>query len=301
MSVKIGVSPISWTNDDMPELGKDTTVEHCLTEGKQAGYRGFELGGKWPKDSEILRPLFDKYSMDVVSSWFCGGLLVDSLEDEIERITPHMNLLKDMGTEVIVYCEMDSCVHGDISSPLSKRPILDDGQWEEWTEKLSQLAKYTLSNGMKLAYHHHMGTVVQIEEEIDKLMAMTTTDLGLVFDTGHLIYAGADPLEVYKKHNDRVMHIHCKDVRGEILNHSLDTDSSFLNSVLSGVYTVPGDGDFNFSELFKMVGEANFSGWVVVEAEQDPAKAHPLTYVTMGYKNIKSYCEKFGIQIEERE
>ena len=301
MSVKIGVSPISWTNDDMPELGKDTTVEHCLTEGKQAGYRGFELGGKWPKDSEILRPLFDKYSMDVVSSWFCGGLLVDSLEDEIERITPHMNLLKDMGTEVIVYCEMDSCVHGDISSPLSKRPILDDGQWEEWTEKLSQLAKYTLSNGMKLAYHHHMGTVVQIEEEIDKLMAMTTTDLGLVFDTGHLIYAGADPLEVYKKHNDRVMHIHCKDVRGEILNHSLETDSSFLNSVLSGVYTVPGDGDFNFSELFKMVGEANFSGWIVVEAEQDPAKAHPLTYVTMGYKNIKSYCEKFGIQIEERE
>jgi inosose dehydratase len=196
---------------------------------------------------------------------------------------------------------MDSCVHGDISSPLSKRPILDDGQWEEWTEKLSRLAKYTLSNGMKLAYHHHMGTVVQIEEEIDKLMSMTTTDLGLVFDTGHLIYAGADPLEVYKKHNDRVMHIHCKDVRGEILNHSLDTDSSFLNSVLSGVYTVPGDGDFNFSELFKMVGEANFSGWVVVEAEQDPAKAHPLTYVTMGYKNIKSYCEKFGIQIEERE
>lgn len=301
MSVKIGVSPISWTNDDMPELGKDTTVEHCLTEGKQAGYRGFELGGKWPKDSEILRPLFDKYSMDVVSSWFCGGLLVDSLEDEIERITPHMNLLKDMGTEVIVYCEMDSCVHGDISSPLSKRPILDDGQWEEWTEKLSQLAKYTLSNGMKLAYHHHMGTVVQIEDEIDKLMAMTTNDLGLVFDTGHLIYAGADPLEVYKKHSDRVMHIHCKDVRGEILNHSLDTDSSFLNSVLSGVYTVPGDGDFNFSELFKMVGEANFSGWIVVEAEQDPAKAHPLTYVTMGYKNIKSYCEKFGIQIEERE
>ena len=301
MSVKIGVSPISWTNDDMPELGKDTTVEHCLTEGKQAGYRGFELGGKWPKDSEILRPLFDKYSMDVVSSWFCGGLLVDSLEDEIERITPHMNLLKDMGTEVIVYCEMDSCVHGDISSPLSKRPILDDGQWEEWTEKLSRLAKYTLSNGMKLAYHHHMGTVVQIEDEIDKLMAMTTNDLGLVFDTGHLIYAGADPLEVYKKHSDRVMHIHCKDVRGEILNHSLDTDSSFLNSVLSGVYTVPGDGDFNFSELFKMVGEANFSGWIVVEAEQDPAKAHPLTYVTMGYKNIKSYCEKYGIQIEERE
>ena len=301
MSVKLGVSPISWTNDDMPELGKDTTVEHCLKEGKQAGFSGFELGGKWPKDSAILTPLFDKYDMDVVSSWFCGGLLVDSLEGEIERITPHMNLLKDMGTEVIVYCEMDSCVHGDISSPLSKRPVLDNEQWEEWTDKLSQLAKYTLSHGMKLAYHHHMGTVVQVEEEVDKLMAMTTHDLGLVFDTGHLIYAGADPLEVYKKHSGRVMHIHCKDVRGEILNRSLETDSSFLNSVLNGVYTVPGDGDFNFPELFKMVSNNNFNGWVVVEAEQDPAKAHPLTYVTMGYENIKSYCEKFGIQIEEKE
>jgi len=301
MSVKLGVSPISWTNDDMPELGKDTTVEHCLKEGKQAGFSGFELGGKWPKDSAILTPLFDKYDMDVVYSWFCGGLLADSLEGEIERITPHMNLLKDMGTEVIVYCEMDSCVHGDISSPLSKRPVLDNEQWEEWTDKLSQLAKYTLSHGMKLAYHHHMGTVVQVEEEVDKLMAMTTHDLGLVFDTGHLIYAGADPLEVYKKHSGRVMHIHCKDVRGEILNRSLETDSSFLNSVLNGVYTVPGDGDFNFPELFKMVSDNNFNGWVVVEAEQDPAKAHPLTYVTMGYENIKSYCDKFGIQIEEKE
>lgn len=301
MSVKLGVSPISWTNDDMPELGKDTSVEHCLKEGKQAGYSGFELGGKWPKDSAILTPLFDKYDMDVVSSWFCGGLLEDTLEGEIERITPHMNLLKEMGTEVIVYCEMDSCVHGDIGLPLSKRPVLDNEQWEEWTDKLSQLAKYTLSHGMKLAYHHHMGTVVQVEEEVDKLMAMTTHDLGLVFDTGHLIYAGADPLEVYKKHSSRVMHIHCKDVRGEILNRSLETDSSFLNSVLNGVYTVPGDGDFNFPELFKMVSDNNFNGWVVVEAEQDPAKAHPLTYVTMGYKNIKSYCEKFGIQIEEKE
>lgn len=301
MSVKLGVSPISWTNDDMPELGKDTSVEHCLKEGKQAGYSGFELGGKWPKDSAILTPLFDKYDMDVVSSWFCGGLLEDTLEGEIERITPHMNLLKEMGTEVIVYCEMDSCVHGDIGLPLSKRPVLDNEKWEEWTDKLSQLAKYTLSHGMKLAYHHHMGTVVQVEEEVDKLMAMTTHDLGLVFDTGHLIYAGADPLEVYKKHSSRVMHIHCKDVRGEILNRSLETDSSFLNSVLNGIYTVPGDGDFNFPELFKMVSDNNFNGWVVVEAEQDPAKAHPLTYVTMGYKNIKSYCEKFGIQIEEKE
>ena len=300
MSVKIGVSPISWTNDDMPELGRDTTVEHCLQEGKQAGYSGFELGGKWPRETSILEPLFNKYNMDVVSSWFCGGLLKDSIEGEIKRITPHMKLLKDLGTDVIVYCEMDACVHGDISSPLSMRPTLSEDQWQDWTDKLNQLAKYTLSHGMKLAYHHHMGTIVQIEEEVDKLMSMTSRDLGLVLDTGHLIYAGADPLRVYERHSDRVLHIHCKDVRGTILDDALKTDSSFLNSVLDGVFTVPGDGDINFSGLFKMVSDAEYSGWIVVEAEQDPAKAHPLTYVTMGYKNIESYCEKFGIQIEEK-
>jgi|TARA_B100001146_G_scaffold172107_1_gene153033 inosose dehydratase len=300
MSVKIGVSPISWTNDDMPELGRDTTVEHCLQEGKQAGYSGFELGGKWPRETSILEPLFNKYNMDVISSWFCGGLLKDSIEVEIKRITPHMQLLKDLGTDVIVYCEMDACVHGDISSPLSMRPTLSEDQWQDWTDKLNQLAKYTLSHGMQLAYHHHMGTIVQIEEEVDKLMAMTNKDLGLVLDTGHLIYAGSDPLKVYEKYSDRVLHIHCKDVRGAALDDSLKVDSSFLNSVLNGVFTVPGDGDFDFPGLFKMVSNNEYSGWIVVEAEQDPAKAHPLTYVTMGYKNIESYCEKFGIQIEKK-
>ena len=300
MSVKIGVSPISWTNDDMPELGRDTTVEHCLQEGKQAGYSGFELGGKWPRETSILEPLFNKYNMDVVSSWFCGGLLKDSIEVEIKRITPHMQLLKDLGTDVIVYCEMDACVHGDISSPLSMRPTLSEDQWQDWTDKLNQLAKYTLSHGMQLAYHHHMVTIVQIEEEVDKLMAMTNKDLGLVLDTGHLIYAGSDPLKVYEKYSDRVLHIHCKDVRGAALDDSLKADSSFLNSVLNGVFTVPGDGDFDFLGLFKMVSDNEYSGWIVVEAEQDPAKAHPLTYVTMGYKNIESYCEKFGIQIEKK-
>ena len=301
MSVKIGVSPLSWTNDDMPELGRDTTMEHCLQEGKQAGYSGFELVGKWPQETSILEPLFNKYNMDVVSSWFCGNLLIDSLEDEIKSITPYMQLLKDLGTDVMVYCEMDSCVHREMSVPLSKRPTLSEDQWQDWTDKLNQLAKYTLSHGMKLAYHHHMGTIVQIEEEVDKLMSMTSRDLGLVFDTGHLIYAGADPLRVYEKHSDRVLHIHCKDVRGAALDDALKTDSSFLNSVLNGVFTVPGDGDFDFPGLFKMVSDNEYSGWIVVEAEQDPAKAHPLTYVTMGYKNIESYCEKFGIEIEEKE
>ncbi len=284
MSVKIGVSPISWTNDDMPELGKDTTVEHCLTEGKQAGYRGFELGGKWPKDSEILRPLFDKYSMDVVSSWFCGGLLADSLEDEIERITPHMNLLKNMGTEVIVYCEMDSCVHGDISSPLSKRPILDDGQWDEWTEKLSQLAKYTLSNGMKLAYHHHMGTMVESMDEVDRLLNETDERyVSLNYDCGHFYFANEDPHTALKKYMSRTTHIHLKDVRDSVKERAYIDDLSFLKAVKLGVYTVPGDGDLDLKPIADNIHKSDYKGWVVVEAEQDPSIANPFEYAKKGY------------------
>ena len=193
MSIKIGVSPISWTNDDMPELGGDTTMEHCLQEGRLAGYSGFELGGKWPRETSVLEPLFNKYDMELVSGWFNGNLLMGSLEDEIKKITPHMQLLKELGSEVIVYCEMHACVHGEKTVPLSRRPVIAEDQWQEWTIKLNQLAKYTLSHGMQLAYHHHMGTIVQIEEEVDKPTAMTSNDLGLVLDTGHLIYAGPDP------------------------------------------------------------------------------------------------------------
>ena len=301
MSIKLGVAPIAWSNDDMPELGGETTLEQCLNEARKAGFTGIESGGKFPKNSDELIPKLNKENLSLCSGWYGAQLLVNTAKDEFSLMKNQLKLFKDCKSPCMVFAEITNSVQGDPNTPLSKRPKLSKDDWNKLVLRINEISKMMMDENMPLAYHHHMGTVVQIEEEIDKLMAMTTNDLGLVFDTGHLIYAGADPLEVYKKYSDRVMHIHCKDVRGEILNHSLETDSSFLNSVLSGVYTVPGDGDFNFSGLFKMVGEANFSGWIVVEAEQDPAKAHPLTYVTMGYKNIKSYCEKYGIQIEERE
>ena len=297
MSVKIGVSPISWTNDDLPELGGDTTVEHCLQEGRQAGYRGFELGGKWPREVSVLEPLFSKYGMDVVSSWFCGGLLKDTIEAEIKRITPHMQLLKDLGTDVIVYCEMDSCVHGDITSPLSKRPTLDDDQWKEWTEKLDQLAKYTLSHGMKLAYHHHMGTVIETENETRRLIENTKDTVKLLIDTGHMLFAQGNSIKLAEDFCERLIHVHCKDIRKDILEKSLKNDSTFRQAFLDGAFTVPGDGCIDYKPFLKVLHKKKYKGWLVVEAEQDPAKANPFEYAKIGFNYLSKTAKECGLEI----
>ncbi len=298
MSVKIGINPIAWTNDDMPELGKNTSLEQCLQEGKSAGYSGFELGSKFPRQADTLRAILAKHNIDLVSGWFSGQLLNRSLEDEITSIDSHLQLLKSFGSRVMVYCEVGSCIHGKRDIPLSHRPIMNDRQWKSWTDDLNQLAKYTLSQGVQLSYHHHMGTVIQTQEEIEKLMAITTTDLGLLLDTGHLLFSGGDPLAVYKKYSHRVNHIHCKDIRQEVLSGALNKDLSFLDAVLDGVFSVPGDGCIDFESLFKQIFKTNYHGWLVVEAEQDPDIANPLIYAKIGYNNVQKYCNLFAIEIE---
>lgn len=298
MSIKIGVNPIAWTNDDMPELGRDTTLEQCLQEGKKAGYSGFELGSKFPRQADVLRPILQKHDLDLVSGWFSGQLLNRSLDDEIKSIDPHLQLLKTLSSKVMVYCEVSSCIHGRRDVPLSQRPVMNEKQWQEWTENLNALAKYTLSQGVQLAYHHHMGTVIQTQEEVEKLMKMTTPDLGLLLDTGHLLFSGGEPLTIYKKYSERINHIHCKDIRKDILHKALNEDLSFLDAVLNGVFTVPGDGCIDYKSLFEQIYQTNYQGWVVVEAEQDPDIAHPLTYAEMGYNNIKQYCQSSGIKIK---
>ena len=298
MSIKIGVNPIAWSNDDMPELGGDTTLEQCLQEGKKAGYAGFELGAKFPRQADVLRPILEKHDLDLVSGWFSGQLLNRNLDEEIKSIDPHLQLLKTLGSKVIVYCETSSCIHDKREVPLSQRPVMSEKQWQKWVDKLNELAKYTISQGIQLAYHHHMGTVIQTQEEIEKLMKVTTTDLGLLLDTGHLLFSGGEPLTVYKKYSNRVIHIHCKDIRQDVLIQALNEDSSFLDSVLNGVFTVPGDGCIDFQNLFNQISETNYEGWVVVEAEQDPEIANPLKYATLGYNNIKEYCSVSEVRIK---
>lgn len=297
MSVSIGINPLTWTNDDMPELGADTPLEVCLAEGRQAGYAGFELGNKFPRHSAILGPILNKHGLRLVSGWFSGKLLERSVDEEIDAIQSHLSLLRDLGATAMVYCEVTGCVHGERDTPLSKRPVLADSAWATLGEKLNQVAEYTLSQGVRLAYHHHMGTVVQSEADIDHLMAHTSDAVGLLLDTGHLTYAGGNPVAVQQRHARRINHVHCKDVRRAVLDDALNRDSSFLNSVLDGVFTVPGDGCVDYPTLFDGLKAAEYHGWLVVEAEQDPAVAHPLTYATLGYNNLRALCAGAGIEV----
>ncbi|MGY0219422.1 myo-inosose-2 dehydratase [Endozoicomonadaceae bacterium StTr2] len=297
MSVRIGINPLTWTNDDLPSLGADTPLEVCLSEGKQAGYSGFELGNKFPRQAETLGPILNNHGLALISGWFSGRLLQHSVEEEIAAIEDHLALLEALGSTVMVYCEVTGCIHGDQTAPVSHRPVMTQQQWQEFGSKLTALAEYTRSRGVQIAYHHHMGTVIQTEQEIDLLMENTGSAVGLLLDTGHLTYAGGDPVRVFNKHADRINHIHCKDVRSHVLDDALNRNLSFLDAVLNGVFTVPGDGCVDYPALFPHVGQSDYQGWLVVEAEQDPVIAHPLTYATMGAENLKNYCQQAGLNI----
>lgn len=297
MSVRIGINPLTWTNDDLPTLGAETPLETCLSEGKQAGFSGFELGHKFPRDPEILGPILESHGLSLVSGWFSGELLSRSVEDEIEAIKPHLHLLKSLGSKVMVYCEITDCIHGQMETPLSHRPRISEEQIAELGKKLTQVADFTLSEGVQIAYHHHMGTVIQTEEEVDLLMKHTGPSVGLLLDTGHMTFAGGNPYAVQEKHADRIVHVHCKDMRKDVLADALNRDLPFLKAMLNGAFTVPSDGFIDYGSLFKQLKASNYSGWLVVEAEQDPSVAHPLTYATKGANGLKKYCEEAGLDL----
>ena len=217
------------------------------------------------------------------------------MEDEKTALEPHLSLLETMGCDVIVWAETTGCVHGAESAPLSKRPVIAAGQWPEFAEKLSAMAAYTRSRGVRLSYHHHMGTVVETAEEIQRLMAETSNDVGLLLDTGHLSFAGADPADIAARFHDRINHVHCKDVRTDVLKRAIALDMSFLDAVVAGVFTVPGDGDVDFGAVLSHLAKSSYRGWLVVEAEQDPAKANPLTYARIGHRTLVALAANHGL------
>jgi inosose dehydratase len=293
--VRIGINPLTWSNDDMPGLGGDTSLETCLREAKQAGYAGMELGNKFPRTPEKLQAVMKPYGLDVVSGWYSSNLLGRSVEAEIDALEAHLHLLQATGCNVLVFCETTGSVQGDMLAPLSRRPKMDDAQWLRLIEGVNRVAEHTAKRGVRLAYHHHMGTVVQTTEEIDRLMAAVSPHVWLLLDTGHVTYAGGDPVELAKKHGARVAHVHTKDVRGPVMADAVKGEWSFLSSVLAGVFTVPGDGNVDFAGVFRALKEHGYYGWVVVEAEQDPMKAHPLTYAKMGYANVSKLLREAGL------
>lgn len=298
MTVRIGINPLTWTNDDMPELGADTPLEVCLSEGKLAGYAGFELGQKFPRQSDVLGPILASHNLSLVSGWYSSQLLERSAEEEIIAMQDHLKLLKDLGANVMVYCEVSRCIHGERETPVSKRPVMTDDEWKLFLERIEVVGQYLKSEGVALAYHHHMGTVVQSEADVDRLMAGTSDAVGLLLDAGHLTYAEGNPLAVAQRHSKRLRHVHCKDIRLSVLADAKNRNLSFLEAVLNGTFTVPGDGDVDFKSLLTLLKTSQYEGWLVVEAEQDPSVAHPLTYATMGYNHLVKLCEQTGLSVQ---
>ena len=297
MSVRIGINPITWSNDDLPALGGQIPLARCLAEGKRAGYAGFELGNKFPREIGPLRAALAPQGLSLVSGWFSGALATLSVAEEIARLGPHLALLEAMRCEVLVYCDTSAAIHGDLSAPLSRRPLLTDAQWPPFCDKLNRLAAHCLGQGVQLAYHHHMGSIVQTEEDIHRLLDHTGPELGLVLDTGHLAFAGGDPSALYRRYGDRVKHIHLKDTREAIVRDAKNRDLSFLQAVLNGAFTVPGDGGLDYPGLFAELGRAAYRGWLVVEAEQDPVIAPPLHYARLGARHVAQLCAAHGLEV----
>ena len=293
--IKIGINPLTWTNDDLPSLGADTPLSVCLSEAKSAGFAGIELGNKFPRQADVLGPILEEHKIELVSGWYSAMLMERSVEQEIEAMQDHLNLLKTLGSDVMVFAEVSQCIHGDQTAPLSQRPKMTMAQWESYVGKITQVADYLAEQGVKLAYHHHMGTVIETAQEVDYLMQNTGKNVGLLLDTGHITFAGGDALEMAQKHAKRIVHVHCKDIRPNVLKDNLNRDSAFLNAVLEGVYTVPGDGSIDYLPIFETLKAVDYEGWIVLEAEQDPAIAHPLTYATKGYEYLEATLKTSGL------
>jgi inosose dehydratase len=296
--VRIGINPISWMNDDLPSLGGETPLEVALSEGAEIGYEGFELGNKFPKTSAALSAVLRPYGLACVSGWYSGRLAdaKRTVEEEIEAVGLHLRLLAETGATVMVYGEVADAIQGQPQA-LRKRPRFQgEAEWLAYGEKLNAFGAHLLRHGVRLAYHHHMGAYVEAPEDVDKLMSVTGPDVGLLFDTGHMLFGGADVLAMLDKHIARVCHVHCKDVRPTVTRMARNGDWSFLQSVLNGAFTVPGDGCIDFGAVLRRLARHGYSGWLVVEAEQDPAVAPSYKYAKMGYQHIRSLVDAINAE-----
>jgi inosose dehydratase len=299
MFIRFGVAPIAWTNSDLPELGGDTPLETCLAESRAAGYSGTETGVKFPMDPEILRPLLEHHRLVLVSGWFSGELLSGSLEREKDRMRRQLATFRTLGAPVLVYAETSGSVQARRDLGVSARPRLDDQALRDYARRLTALADWMAAEGVPMSYHHHMGTVIETEREIDLLMDNTGPAVGLLLDTGHLTYAGAGVLDTARRHGRRINHVHCKDIRPEVLRSARQQDLSFLDAILAGVFTVPGDGMIDYYAFARLLAEIGYAGWAVVEAEQDPRKAPPGEYSKLGYRHLKEAFRAAGYEIRE--
>ena len=299
LNALLGIAPIAWTNDDLPELGGETPLEACLHEAQLAGYSGVESGGKFPRSSGELGPLLQGHGLRLVSGWYSGTVLDGELEAEKARARAQLGLFRDLGARVIVYGETAGSIQTRRDAPISARRVLADDAMQVYGEKLTAFAEFCASEGVRLSFHHHMGTAIETENDIDRLMQATGEAVGLLYDSGHLRFAGADVLGVIDRHGGRINHVHAKDVRADVAAGLDRTRESFLDAVLKGIFTVPGDGCVDFGAVARRLAGIGYEGWFVVEAEQDPAKAPPLEYARVGHAALSKALSDAGYAVSD--
>ena len=297
MSIKLGIAPIAWSNDDMPELGGDTTLEQCLSEASKAGFTGIESGGKFPKNSKELIPKLEKENLQLCSGWYGATLLKNTPKEEFKLMREQMDLFNDCNSPCMVFAEVTNSVQSDPKIPLSKKPKLSEEEWKLLISRINEISKMMIDENMPLAYHHHMGTVIETEAETRRLIESTNDSVKLLIDTGHMLFAGGNSIKITEDFIERIIHVHCKDIRKNILDKSLKNDSTFRQAFLDGAFTVPGDGCIDYKPFLTLLKSKDYNGWLVVEAEQDPAKANPFEYAKIGYNYLSKTAKECGLNI----
>jgi myo-inosose-2 dehydratase len=297
MAIRLGTNPIAWSNDDLHELGGATPLETCLAEARQAGFTGIELGHKFPREPTALAEVLKPHGLALVSGWYSSALLQRSPREEIAAIAGHAALLSALGCDVLILAETSNAIHGRRDAPLSASPTLTPAEMTALARAVTEVGKHLSDLGLRLAYHHHLGTVVETRAEVDAFMDAAGDEAGLLLDSGHAFAAGIEPAELAETYAGRVVHMHGKDVRAEVLARVRAEGMSFLDGVVAGMFTVPGDGCIDFGSVLSRLQGAGYDGWLVVEAEQDPEQANPLEYARRGYDHLLGAARHAGMTI----
>ncbi|MGB0784732.1 MAG: myo-inosose-2 dehydratase [Alphaproteobacteria bacterium] len=295
--IKVGISPICWQNDDLPDLTSDFTMEQALQEAREIGYIGVERGQRMPQDTQSLGAYLDKYDIALCGGWCSGSLLDHDAVSERPIVQMQVDQFIELQAPCIVYAECSNTIQSKVGVPLSTRPKLSRDEIKSYAKRLSELAKWMADKGMPLAYHHHMGTIIESEEDVNWLMEFSSREVRLCFDTGHLLFADGDVLATLDRWGDRVHHVHFKDIRPSVVSNIRENNLAFLDAVVAGAFTVPGDGCIDFQAVANQLKAMSYSGWIVVEAEQDPKKAPPKEYSTKGFEHILEVCANSELEI----
>jgi inosose dehydratase len=297
MQAKLGIAPIAWWNDDLKELSDDVSLEECLRQANEAGFTGMETGRRFPMDANVLGPILKAYNMSVCGGWFSGQLLDGDMEREKQRIGEQLALFKAVNAPCIVYGECARTIQGDRSKPLATKPKLSEDEIKLYARKMTTFGEWCAEQGMPLSYHHHMAAVIETEPELDMFVKHSGEAIPLLFDAGHMAFAGGDVMRVIDKHHKRITHVHTKDVRMAVIDKLDRSRESFLDAVVKGAFTVPGDGSLDFAAIVGRLASHGYEGWFVVEAEQDPKINPPLAMAKKGHAELVRVMGLAGYEV----